>query len=273
MSLIVYCAPCYARSLLKKDKAPHPAFIIQTNLGDTVRLCRKRLGLTQEELAWQADMHRTYIADIERGGRNLTLRVLAQLAAALRVSVGFLLARAEGAEIPFDSPVAQAPQTEPGELLLIEDNAADAELAVRSLNSVRVLNRVAVVGDGSEALDFVYGRGAYKARAGKSNPLLIILDLNLPTVPGVDVLRQLKADPRSKDIPVVVLSGSHDEREIAQCARLGAENYILKPLTFDSLRKVTLRLQFGWALLAAGRAGAGEVRTAAVGRKSRRRPK
>ena len=225
---------------------------LQSKVGATIKQFRSRLGITQEELAWRSQMHRTYIADIERGGRNVTLRSIAQLAVALKVSVGSLLMQAETDLQTVISNDSEPDDSVMGEVLMVEDDPADVDLTLRALARAKMANPIKVVHDGAEALAYLFATGEYAARRGGSVPQLILLDLVLPKVSGLEVLRQIKAEPSTKDIPVVVLSGSREDRNIEECARLGAENYLIKPVLFDNLCKVTSRLQLRWALLKAG---------------------
>lgn len=207
----------------------------ETQLGNVVRLCRARLGITQEELAWRASMHRSYIADIERGGRNITLRSITALAKALQIRVDRLLSSA-------------ALEVELGEILLVEDCAADSELVLRSFRQAGVANRVRIARDGDEALEILFGTGRYK-QSKPALPQLILLDLKLPTLSGIEVLRQIKEDTRTREIPVVVLTASRNDASIIECGRLGAENYILKPVNFKNLSQLTPTMNLRWALI------------------------
>lgn len=228
---------------------------LQAKLGTTVRLWRNRLGITQEELAWRSDLHRTYIADIERGGRNITLRSIEQLALALEISVQSLLATAEAED--HGKATKKIPPTGTkamGEVLLVEDVAADVDLTLRAFKRAKFANPVRVVRDGAEALDYLNGAGRFARRQRVVLPQLVLLDLNLPKVSGLEVLRQIKENPLTRSVPVVVLSGSHRDENIIESGRLGAENYIIKPVRFDNFCKVTSRLSLQWALLNAGTA-------------------
>ncbi|MBL9186284.1 MAG: response regulator [Opitutaceae bacterium] len=215
------------------------------------------MGITQEELAWRSDLHRTYIADIERGGRNITLRSVAQLAAALEVSVSSLLGVAEAAADASQGATTSPPvERAMGEVLLVEDDPSDVELTLRAFKRAKFANPVRVMADGAEALDYLLGA----ARDGKATmgplPQLVLLDLNLPKVGGLEVLRRIKANETTKNIPVVVLTASHRDENVIASARLGAENYIIKPVSFDNFCKVASRLSLRWALLGTG-AGSG----------------
>jgi CheY-like chemotaxis protein/DNA-binding Xre family transcriptional regulator len=222
----------------KRQKVPRTAdSTIQSQFGAAIRAQRLRLGVTQEELAWRADMHRTYLAGIERGARNITLRSIANLARALEVSVGDLLART--AERTRALP--------PGEILLVEDNVEDAELTLRAFRRAGLANPVQVVGTGRAALDHVLGKG--RPRRRRNLPHLVLLDINLPDISGVDVLRELKAGTETRHIPVVMLTISRDDQHVIECGRLGAANYIVKPVEFGSLARVTPHLDLQWTLV------------------------
>jgi len=218
-------------------------------LGRAVQNYRQVLGLTQEELAWRANLHRSYVADIERGGRNVTLRIITSLAQALEVSVGGLLFSTDSSAglVPDGSDRASRPAV--GEILLVEDNPQDAELAVLAFKRAKFINPVRVARDGQEALDLLLGTGKPRPRKTPHLPQLVLLDLNLPKVTGLEVLRRIKDDPRTRGIPVVILTVSRHDRNIIACARLGAANYIIKPVGFESLIRVTPQLNLRWALL------------------------
>jgi CheY-like chemotaxis protein/DNA-binding XRE family transcriptional regulator len=209
--------------------------------GGQVKAQRQRLGLTQEELAWRANMHRTNLANIERGGRNITLRSIANLAFALQVTPGLLL---EGPKTSIRSVAGGFQQQE---ILLVEDSKEDAELAMLAFKKARLANPVKIVSSGAETLDYLLCAGRY-AKRQFALPQLVLLDLKLIDLSGQEVLRQLKAQPRLRDIPVVVLSGSRSDRDIAECIRLGAKDYILKPLDFDGLGKITSKVNLHWSL-------------------------
>lgn len=233
----------------KRKTEPKHVTTLQAKLGATIKHFRSRLGVTQEELAFRSGMHRTYIADIERGGRNITLRSIAQLALALHVTVRALLAKAEAdleAEIANTGVLAESAM---GEIVLVEDDPADVELTLRALKRAKMANPIKVVRDGAEALAYLFATGEYEGRSGAPLPQLILLDLILPKVAGLEVLRRIKSHPLTGSIPVVVVSASKEDNNIAECARLGAENFLIKPVVFENFCKVTARLQLRWALL------------------------
>jgi CheY-like chemotaxis protein len=136
----------------------------------------------------------------------------------------------------------------PVQIVVIEDNPADVELALRALQAHRLANRVIVLRDGAEALD----RLLPPAEAGPSAPLtpqVILLDLKLPKVDGLEVLRQLKADQRTRAIPVVVMTSSNQEPDISTCYRLGANSYVVKPVAFEAFALAVADIGMYWLLL------------------------
>lgn len=135
------------------------------------------------------------------------------------------------------------------EILLVEDNPNDAELALRALKKNNLANNVAVVTDGEEALDFVFARGAYSHRKIENGPKVILLDLKLPKVDGLEVLRAIKSDPVTRIIPVVVLTSSKEERDIVESYKLGVNSYIVKPVEFDKFVAAVKDLGLYWLLL------------------------
>ncbi len=134
------------------------------------------------------------------------------------------------------------------DILLVEDNDDDVELTLHAFKKARFTNRVHVVNDGAEALDFIFCRGKYARRNTEERPQLILLDLQLPKVSGLEVLRRIKADKLICGIPVVILTISDDTYDIAECRRLGAENYIIKPVDFQRLSGATPLLNLNWVL-------------------------
>lgn len=134
------------------------------------------------------------------------------------------------------------------EILLVEDTASDAKLTLRALASNNLNNRVHVVTDGAEALDFVFCRGEYTERT-PGQPKVILLDLNLPKVSGIEVLQQLKQDSVLNTIPVVVLTSSREDRDLAECYRLGVNSYIVKPVDFEKFTNAVREIGLYWLSL------------------------
>lgn len=135
------------------------------------------------------------------------------------------------------------------DVLLVEDNPNDAELALRSLKKHNLANNVLWVKDGVEALDYVFGNGSDTVPHKNDSLKLILLDLKLPKVNGKEVLQKLKTDQQTSSIPVVVMTSSNDDRDIEECYRLGGNSYVTKPVEFEKFAKVVAELGFYWLLL------------------------
>jgi two-component system, response regulator len=137
----------------------------------------------------------------------------------------------------------------PVEILLVEDNPADEELAIHALKANHLANNVEVVRDGAEALDFIFRAGAFAGRPAGDRPKVILLDLKLPKVDGLEVLRRIRDDSATRSIPVVVLTSSREERDIVQSYNLSVNSYIVKPLDFTQFAEVVRQLGLYWLLL------------------------
>ena len=135
------------------------------------------------------------------------------------------------------------------EILLVEDNPSDMELTLHVLTRNKLANHIEVVRDGAEALEFIFCTGKYADRKMENGPKVILLDLKLPKVDGLEVLRRVKADPRTKRIPVVVLTSSREERDIVESYQLGVNSYITKPVDFDQFTEAVRHLGYYWLLL------------------------
>ena len=135
------------------------------------------------------------------------------------------------------------------EILLVEDNPNDVELTLRALRVNNLTNHIHVVRDGVEALEFIFCTGAYGHRSIQNGPKVILLDLKLPRVDGLEVLRRVKGDPRTQAIPVVVLTSSREESDIVESYRLGVNSYIVKPVDFEQFTAAVRRLGLYWVLL------------------------
>jgi two-component system response regulator len=135
------------------------------------------------------------------------------------------------------------------EILIVEDNMSDAELTIRALRKNNLANKLVHVKDGAEALDFLFAEGSYSDRKTDQHPKVILLDLKMPKVNGVEVLKKIKSDERTKKIPVVILTSSKEDPDIEECYRLGANSYIVKPVGFESFIKSISDIGLYWMLL------------------------
>lgn len=135
------------------------------------------------------------------------------------------------------------------DILLVEDNPRDAELTTRALKKRNFANPLHVVEDGAEALDFIYCRGAYKERDRSMLPRVILLDLKLPKLNGLEVLKTIKSDSRTKAIPVVVVTSSREDPDIKAAYELGANSYVIKPVDFDAFLDAMSSLGLYWLLV------------------------
>jgi two-component system, response regulator len=139
--------------------------------------------------------------------------------------------------------------SEPVEILLVEDNPDDVELALRAFARINLTNRIHVARDGEEALEFIYGEGRYEGRSLEEGPKIVLLDLKLPKVDGIEVVRRLKGDPRTKAIPLIVLTSSSEDPDVQACYGLGVNSYIVKPVDFEQFSESVAQLGMYWLLL------------------------
>jgi two-component system response regulator len=145
-------------------------------------------------------------------------------------------------------------QIESIDILLVEDNAMDAELTLRGLKNQKLANQITWVKDGESALDYIFRRGTYAGREDK-DPRLILLDLKMPRLDGMEVLRTIRSDERTRRIPVVIMTSSREESDVARSYDLGANSYIVKPIDFNALAAIATQAGFYWLAVnqAAGR--------------------
>lgn len=135
------------------------------------------------------------------------------------------------------------------EILLVEDNPEDLELTLRAFRKSNLANRIEVARDGAEALEFLFCEGRHSGRRIGEGPRFILLDLKLPKVDGLEVLQRVKSDPRTRDIPVVILTSSREQRDLVESYRLGVNSYILKPVNFEGFVAAVEQLGLYWLLL------------------------
>lgn len=133
-------------------------------------------------------------------------------------------------------------------ILLVEDDLRDMELTLTALEEKKLANEVLVVHDGEEALDYLFARGSFRMRA-PGNPVVVLLDLKLPKVDGLEVLRQIKSDPKLKTIPVVMLTSSREERDVVESYQLGVNSYVVKPIDFQDFVSAVKGIGLFWAII------------------------
>jgi CheY-like chemotaxis protein len=137
----------------------------------------------------------------------------------------------------------------PIEILLVEDNPNDLELTLRALRKANLTNNIQVARDGAEALDFLFCEGAYANRKLEDGPKVVLLDLKLPKIDGLEVLRRVKTDERTKSIPVVVLTSSKEQKDVVDSYHLGVNSYIVKPVNFEGFANAVQEIGMYWLLL------------------------
>jgi len=135
------------------------------------------------------------------------------------------------------------------EILIVEDSPDDLELALHALRKRNISNRIVTARDGAEALDILFCRGKYNERSFQHPPRLVLLDLKLPKIDGIQVLKELKADERTKAIPVIVLTASREDRDIVESYKLGVNSYIQKPIDFDQFQAIVEQLGMYWLVV------------------------
>jgi len=134
------------------------------------------------------------------------------------------------------------------EILLVEDNPSDAEMTKRALRKHNLESRVHWVKDGAEALDYLMCTGAYAARDANQQPKLVLLDIKMPKVDGIEVLRRMKSEPNTREIPVVVMTSSDEEQDVSQSYQLGVNSYIVKPIQFGAFLDTVAKIGLYWVL-------------------------
>jgi CheY-like chemotaxis protein len=216
-----------------------PAADLKTLLGAAIKAERAMMGISQEELGSRAGLHRTYVSDLERGVRNPSLESVEKLAQGLQLSVPMLFERMTDGNKPKQLV----------EIVLVEDNPRDVDLTLQTFKRANITNPVRILRDGAEALDFIFATGPYAHRRDIHFAQVVLLDLNLPKIGGVEVLRRIKADKRTRNVPVIILTASNQVNDVIVCRRLGAEDYIVKPVRFENFSEVTRHFRFGWELV------------------------
>ena len=135
------------------------------------------------------------------------------------------------------------------EIILVEDSVEDADLIIRSLKKNNLSNSVIHLKDGAEALDFMFAKGEFASRNIMDKPKVVLLDLKMPKVDGLQVLRELKADPRTRSIPVVIMTSSREDRDVIESHELGVNSYVVKPVSFENFAKAVADLGLYWLMI------------------------
>jgi len=135
------------------------------------------------------------------------------------------------------------------EILIVEDTSEDLDLALRALRKAKITNRIQVARDGEEASDFIFCEGAFAQRKMEDGPKVVLLDLKLPKIDGLEVLRRIKSDQRTKSIPVVVLTSSREQNDVVESYNLGVNSYIVKPVNFEQFSEAVQKLGMYWLLI------------------------
>lgn len=233
----------------KMSNLRQPSLNARSVFAKAVKERRLLLGITQEELAWRAGLHRTYVTDIERGARNLSLQSIEKLAGALQGTIAELFAGSEN-----DASTSVVPRTggnaDAGvDILLVEADPDDMERTLQAFRAARMGNRIHTAQDGAEAMEFLFRQGSHARPWTPHRALLVLLDLHLPEPGGLEVLRRIRGDARTLDVPVVALTASAKSRDIAECRRLGCHHHLVKPVGFEEFSQITPNFGFDWKLV------------------------
>lgn len=221
------------------------------DFGRVLRAQRKQLGISQEELAFRSGLHRTYVTDVERGLRNMTLESVLKITRALELpfveaitSLGI-----EEGRSPERTVGKHANGNGTADILIVEDDADDALLTTHALRRNGITNRVASVATGKDALNIFAGHDPPIDGMQHFNPELLLLDLRLPDIDGIELLRQLRSDPRTRSLHVVILTASRSDEDRSRCMALGVSDYITKPVNFIEFHHLLTRMGFGWMVV------------------------
>jgi two-component system response regulator len=225
-----------------------------SRFGSAVRSHRKRLGLSQEDLADRSGLHRTYITDVERGVRNVTMESISRLVRALDVPFTQIFGIMEGKQPGWQLAGEHTTSPErvsvrPVEILLVEGNRKHADGIARSLKQHGVTNRVSVVYSGEAALRRLYDGASPPGSDPPILPDIILLDITLSEINALEVLRRLRADGRTRAIPVVVLIPSGSDQDYSETTKLGVTFSINKPVDFCEFSTLMPKMGFQWVLM------------------------
>lgn len=218
---------------------------VKQHFGLAIKRWRNKAGISQEELAWRAGLHRSYVADIERGVRNASLQSIEKLARALEISVAALFEQFDASRA---LPSSSAASGQIVEMLLVAEQGAETDLMIEAFKKANVRNHISVANDPAAALAYLFGAEAVRKGELKNRPHLILLDFDLRGTGGAELLKTVKNDPRTRSIPVIVLVSARSRDRIRQTKPLGAEIYIEKPLDFVRFCEAVSQTACYWAL-------------------------
>ncbi len=213
---------------------------VKVVFGNAVREKRLELGFSQEALAEASGLHRTYVSDVERGLRNISMESIEKIARALKLSVSSL----------FDRAGYGASSKRQVEILLVEDNLHDLKKVREVLRKASFANRFHIARNSAEALEYLFGDGVVPVPGqSKPTPKLVLVDLELPRWDGLEVLDRMRNDPRTRTTPVIALTSSTEQNEILERHKLGVSRFIVKPVTFERFVGAVKQLGWQWVLL------------------------
>ena len=223
-------------------------------VGAVIRDARLELNYTQEELAGQSGLHRTYITDVETGKRNISIESLEKIAAALNTPLSTLFQkleekRTQPLQLVHRVRLNKAPVTRQIEILLVDDDISFIELTLHSFREANLKNVVHIARDGAEALEFIFATGDYENRKSLLTPSLIFLDLKLPKISGIEVLSKIRSNKKTKDIPVIITTSSQSTSDFIKINELGIKYYLTKPINFSELTNIVASYGLQWLLL------------------------
>ncbi|MHB1048604.1 MAG: response regulator [Bacteroidota bacterium] len=229
-------------------------------VGYTIRDIRIEKNFTQEEVANRSGLHRTYITDVERGHRNISIESFEKIAAALQTPLSVFFERCEEKRsqplhLVNVSHTQNLRAPHPIEILIVEDDPNFVELSLHAFQMANVRNVIHVARDGTEALDCIFATGSYETRKSLPPPSLILLDLKLPKVDGLEVLSRIRSNESTKHIPVIVMTASQSAEDVSRCERLGVQQYLTKPISFGVFSGIAASIGLQWLLLENRKAG------------------
>jgi CheY-like chemotaxis protein/DNA-binding XRE family transcriptional regulator len=222
---------------------------LKKGFGAELRRRRIQSGISQERLAELADLHRTYISAVESGRRNLTLESIQRLARALGVTVASLFSSVENLRNLGGKRSGNGAGDHNGRILLVEDDLKDVQFTLAAFKEAKVANPVDVVVDGAAAVGLLDAPSPKELSKTTCLPQVVLLDLQLPKINGLGVLRRFKAHRLWRNVPVVVLTASQNDRDLQEAMRLGASACLTKPVDFHRFAQITPKLKLRWALL------------------------